>query len=79
MSLYVGKSSDTVDLVAGRILGFRSMEELVDFFYPVGSYYGSSDGSNPGDKWGGTWVQSTEIQIVDESSAETCIMWHRTA
>lgn len=32
------------------------MRPLFDFFYPVGSYYETSDTSfNPNDSWGGTW------------------------
>lgn len=34
--------------------------ELLDFFYPVGSYYETSDGSfDPNIEWGGTWVEDT--------------------
>lgn len=34
---------------------------LVDFFYPIGSYYETSDTSfNPNTAWGGTWSLETE-------------------
>ena len=33
-------------------------ESLIDFFYPIGTVYQSSDvGFNPNTKWGGTWVK----------------------
>lgn len=33
---------------------------LLDFFYPVGSYYETSDTTfNPNTAWGGTWVEDT--------------------
>lgn len=34
---------------------------ILDLFYPVGSYYETSDESfNPNTTWGGTWVQDTK-------------------
>lgn len=37
---------------------------LVDMFYPVGSYYETSDISfNPNNVWGGTWVLETAGQV----------------
>lgn len=34
--------------------------KLLDFFYPVGTYYETSNTSfNPNTSWGGTWVQDT--------------------
>lgn len=37
---------------------------LIDFFYPVGSYYETSDTTfNPNIRWGGTWVLETEGQV----------------
>lgn len=33
-----------------------SMESLIDMFYPIGSYYETSDTDfNPNDEWGGEW------------------------
>lgn len=35
---------------------------ILDIFYPVGSYYETSDTTfNPNTAWGGTWVQDTQI------------------
>lgn len=37
---------------------------LVDFFYPIGSYYETSDTTfDPNESWGGTWVQETAGQV----------------
>lgn len=37
---------------------------ILDFFYPVGSYYETSDTSfDPNTAWGGTWVKETGGQV----------------
>ena len=37
---------------------------ILDMFYPVGSYYETSDSTfNPNITWGGTWVLETEGQV----------------
>ncbi len=37
---------------------------LLDIFYPVGSYYETSDSTfNPNVQWGGTWVLENEGQV----------------
>ena len=39
----------------------NSASSLMDYFYPVGSYYETSDASfNPNRAWGGTWVLEAE-------------------
>lgn len=39
-------------------------ENLIDIFYPVGSYYETSDTTfNPNTTWGGTWILETEGQV----------------
>ena len=37
-------------------VGGYSMDQLVDALYPVGSVYTSTDSTNPGDKFGGSWA-----------------------
>ena len=38
--------------------------EFLDLFYPVGSYYETSDSSfDPNTKWGGTWVLEAEGKV----------------
>lgn len=40
------------------------MSAFRDYFYPVGSYYETSDTSfNPNTAWGGTWVKETAGQV----------------
>ena len=39
--------------------------EMLDLFYPVGSYYETSDTSfNPNTAWGGTWVEDTAGKVL---------------
>lgn len=52
--------------------GDPSWRRIVDMFYPVGSYYETSDASfNPNTAWGGTWSlkSSKEAYIVDEGTS----------
>jgi hypothetical protein len=58
------------DVLAGvyfhKADGTRSVGTLnvVDMFYPIGSYYETSDTTfNPNVTWGGTWVLETEGQV----------------
>lgn len=38
---------------------------LIDFFYPVGSYYETSNADfNPNTAWGGTWVEDTYGRVT---------------
>ena len=38
---------------------------LLDLFYPIGSYYETSDSNfNPSESWGGTWTQDTSGQTL---------------
>jgi len=44
-------------------------ESLIDFFYPIGTLYQSSDNTfNPNTKWGGTWVKIEGRFILGSSS-----------
>ena len=39
--------------------------QLLDFIYPVGSYYETSDTSfNPNTAWGGTWLEDTKGRVT---------------
>lgn len=59
---YVGTSN----IVNGAVtLAKIDTPSLVDFFYPVGTYYETSDTSfNPNTAWGGTWVEDTAGQVL---------------
>lgn len=42
----------------------KSKANLIDIFYPVGSYYETSDTTfDPEESWGGTWELETEGQV----------------
>ena len=46
-----------------------STKNLVDLFYPVGSYYETSDTTfNPNTAWGGTWVEDTKGRVTVSKS-----------
>ncbi len=50
-----------------------AMSSLLDMFYPVGSYYETSNSSfNPNTAWGGTWVKDTAGRVtVGYDSSQT--------
>lgn len=37
-----------------------SLQNIADVIYPIGSYYWSSESTNPSDLFGGTWEQITD-------------------
>lgn len=52
-------SSEVEDFVEDLDMGASG---LLNMFYPVGSYYETSDSTfDPNVRWGGTWVQDTQI------------------
>lgn len=59
---YVGTSN----IVNGAVtLAKIDTPSLVDFFYPVGTYYETSDTSfNPNTAWGGTWVEDSAGMVT---------------
>ncbi len=56
-----GKDSFRVNVPVGLAGGLDATTKkvLLDFIYPVGSYYWSSSSTNPGTLFGGTWTQIT--------------------
>ena len=56
----------TSNLADGSVTADKiSKPSLLDFFYPVGSYYETSDTSfNPNTAWGGTWVEDTAGKVL---------------
>ena len=53
--------TDCILVSTGGFSKKASFSGMIDFFYPVGSYYETSDSSfNPNTEWGGTWVRETE-------------------
>lgn len=52
-----------------NIQGTTDLTGLLNLFYPVGSYYETSDANfNPNTSWGGTWVQDTKGQVMVSKS-----------
>lgn len=55
-----------------------SMSALLDLFYPVGSYYVTSDASfNPNESWGGTW--NLDNDNPDENRYDANLQGHNDA
>ena len=56
----------TNNLADGSVTADKiSKPSLLDFFYPVGSYYETSDITfNPNNSWGGTWVEDTAGKVL---------------
>lgn len=51
-------------VITPKVLNNFVSDYVRDLFYPVGSYYETSDTSfNPNTAWGGTWVLETEGQV----------------
>ena len=49
----------------------EQLDGLLDIFYPVGSYYETSDSDfNPNTSWGGTWVEDTNGLVTVGSYRE---------
>lgn len=56
----------TTDLIAGYIKqGRKPSDYLLDKYYPVGTYYETSNtGFDPNDAWGGTWAEDTSGRVT---------------
>lgn len=57
-------------------MGIRIAQDIFDIFYPVGSYYETSDGNfnpNSATNWYGTWAEDTKSRFLvgyDTSSSK---------
>lgn len=59
----IGKRADAFE---------NELHKMLDAFYPVGSYYETSDSNfDPNTEWGGTWSSETikNVHIVDEGTS----------
>lgn len=55
-----------------------SMSALLDLFYPVGSYYVTSDVDfNPNESWGGTWNLDNDGTALVSQSLETGSLFNK--
>lgn len=52
---------NTANIADGAVTSSKlAISSIIDIFYPVGSYYETSDTSfNPNNAWGGTWVEDS--------------------
>lgn len=72
---YLGAITHNKDLVTkeyvdNAVSGGGDPSQLVDFFYPVGSYYETSDTSfDPNTSWGGTWQLDSAGKVTVASDA----------
>lgn len=62
-----------VPLAANNFIAvYDSMGSLLDMFYPVGSYYETSDTSfDPNVSWGGTWVEDSVGRVTVAQNSGT--------
>ena len=69
-ALWLGKSSCTLGQGSKMLDSSGTIRTLVDMFYPIGSYYETSDTSfNPNTVWGGTWVKLEDGRMLISSSS----------
>lgn len=72
----ISNASVTTDKIASGAVTAAKLDKpsILDLFYPVGSYYETSDTSfNPNVSWGGTWTQDTAGRVTvayDDSQTE---------
>lgn len=63
-SLESDSKIDSLSARQGKVLNDK-IDNMLDFFYPVGTYYETSNKSfNPNVTWGGTWVQDTKGRVT---------------
>lgn len=57
--------STTTTITSSLITNKRAMSGMMDVFYPVGSFYETTDTSfNPNTAWGGTWTEDTAGRVL---------------
>ena len=57
---------NTANIADGAVTSSKlAISSIIDIFYPVGSYYETSDTSfNPNNAWGGTWVEDSSGRVM---------------
>ena len=54
------ENGDVISPIVSTDTIFKNNTTLLDLFYPIGSYYETSNKEfNPNIAWGGTWIQDT--------------------
>lgn len=56
----------TANIADGAVTGAKlAVSSIIDIFYPVGSYYETSDTTfDPNVSWGGTWAEDTAGRVL---------------
>lgn len=69
-ALWLGKSSCTLGQGSKMLDSSGTIRTLVDMFYPIGSYFETSDTAfNPNEVWGGTWEKLEDGRMLISSSS----------
>lgn len=68
-------NADNLNKIENQLETLTNLQDqLLDIFYPIGSYYETSDTSfNPNTAWGGTWVKDSKGRVtvaLDDSDAD---------
>lgn len=68
-------NADNLNKIENQLETLTNLQDqLLDIFYPIGSYYETSDTSfNPNTAWGGTWLEDTKGRVtvaLDDSDAD---------
>lgn len=65
-------TSSTASITSGIITRTPAVAGIIDVFYPVGSFYETTDTSfNPNTTWGGTWVEDTAGRVLVAKDSAT--------
>ena len=73
-STNIANNAVSTDKIAGEAVTAAKLDKqsVIDLFYPVGSYYETSDTSfNPNTAWGGTWVEDSAGRVTVAKDAGT--------
>ena len=68
-------NADNLNKIENQLETLTNLQDqLLDIFYPIGSYYETSDTSfDPNVTWGGTWVEDSKGRVtvaLDDSDAD---------
>ena len=68
-------NADNLNKIENQLETLTNLQDqLLDIFYPIGSYYETSDTSfDPNVTWGGTWVKDSKGRVtvaLDDSDAD---------
>ena len=77
VKLSSSQTTVTVELTYIAAHSTGGYKYLIDMFYPVGSYYETSDANfNPNAAWGGTWSKLTKHNIITKNVTNVTLKTH---